>query len=67
MIAIQYHELTQAEYADAVVTSVIGGSTWMRIPTVYGSENALFVAAETPGEIVRSFASGTKSIRVEVR
>lgn len=66
MNVITYHDLTQQEYAGAVVTSVTGGSTWMRAPRIYGDASVWFVAAETPMEIVRAFARGVETIRVQV-
>jgi len=67
MIIIQYHDLTRAEYAAAIITSVTGGSTWMTIPSIYGDKFVSFVAAETPREIIEFFAANPdKTIRVEV-
>ena len=66
MKTIEWHDMNPKEYAAATVTRVIGGFTWLRMPKVYGDPTIWFVAVQTPVEIVREFARGTQSIRVQV-
>ena len=67
MEVIQFHDMTSAEYENATVTSVIGGSTWLRMPKVYGDETIWFVTAETPVQIRQYFWDNpSKYLRVAV-
>jgi len=68
MRVIEWHDMTMREYNDATVTSVIGGSTWLRMPKVFGDDTIWFVVPVlTPQDIIRQFARDpNERIRVQI-